>query len=290
MTTPATTLVCLLGDPVAHSLSPQIHTAAFAAAGIDAVYVACAVADPVAAVDGLDALGALGANITVPHKRAVWSHVTTRTAEADLIGAVNTLYRDTGQWVADNTDAAGVHRVLVDDLDLGRDDGVVIVGAGGAARAVAVALGRLAARVRVEARRSDQAETVQALARSAGAEDLPADRTPRLVVNATPLGLRGERLPAPHHELADGQMALDLVYGATPTPFIADARARGRRAVDGLGMLVGQAAAAFERWTDRAAPVDVMWSAARAALAAQGAGASASEPVGGDRSGEGERY
>jgi shikimate dehydrogenase len=225
MTTAATGLLCLLGDPVAHSLSPQLHTAALAACGIDAVYVACRVHDVQAAVDGLHALGALGANVTVPHKRAVWEHVDRRTSEAELIGAANTLFRDGGGWMADNTDAEGVRRVLADDVGVEANYGVVVFGAGGAARAVAVA-----------------------------------------IVNATPLGLHGERLPERYHRLADGQAVLDLVYGPTPTPFVADARARGLPAWDGLGMLVGQAAAAFERWTGRAAPVDVMRAAATVAV------------------------
>lgn len=262
MTTAATALVCLLGDPVAHSMSPQLHTAAFAAAGIDAVYVACAVRDVVTAVDGLDALGALGANVTVPHKRAVWEHVRRRTSEAERIGAANTLFREDGRWVADNTDAAGVHRVLTDDVGLEADDGVVLFGAGGAARAVAVALGRLGARVRVEARRAAPVAEVQRLAADAGAAALPADAVPRLIVNATPLGLHGERLPARYHDLRDGQAVLDLVYGDVATPFVADARARGLPAWDGLGMLVAQAGAAFERWTGRAAPLSAMWHAA----------------------------
>lgn len=266
MTTAATALVCLLGDPVAHSMSPQLHTAAFAACGIDAVYVTCAVRDARAAVDGLDVLGALGANITVPHKRAVWEHVPRRTSEAERIGAANTLFRDEGRWVADNTDAAGVHRVLADDVGLQPGAGVVLFGAGGAARAVAVALGRLGARVRVEARRAAPATEVQRLAADAGAGDLPAGVPPQLIVNATPLGLHGERLPEPYHELRDGQAALDLVYGRSETPFVADVRARGLPAWDGLGMLVAQAGAAFERWTGRPPPVAAMWDAARAAV------------------------
>jgi shikimate dehydrogenase len=266
MTTAATALVCLLGDPVAHSMSPQLHTAAFAACGIDAVYVACAVRHAGAAVDGLDVLGALGANITVPHKRAVWEHVRRRTSEAERIGAANTLFRDEGCWVADNTDAAGVHRVLVDDVGLEPGAGVMLFGAGGAARAVAVELGRLGARVRVEARRAAPAAEVQHLASDAGAGELPTDVPPQLIVNATPLGLHGERLPERYHELQDGQAALDLVYGPSPTPFVADARARGRQAWDGLGMLVAQAGAAFERWTGRPAPLSAMWDAARAAV------------------------
>jgi shikimate dehydrogenase len=261
VTTARTALVCLLGDPVAHSLSPQLHTAAFAASGVDAVYVACAVTDPTAAVDGLDVLGALGANVTVPHKRAVWAHVPRRTAEAQAIGAANTLFRDEGRWVADNTDAAGVHHVLTEDVRLQPGDGVVVFGAGGAARAVAVALGRLGARVRVEARRVAPAAAVQQLAAAAGAGDLSAAGEARLVINATPLGLHGERLPERFHALRDGQAALDLVYGPAATPFVADARARGLRAWDGLGMLVAQAGASFVRWTGRPAPLSAMWEA-----------------------------
>lgn len=265
MTTSSTALVCLLGDPVTHSRSPHLHTAAFAACGVDAVYVACRATDVRAAVDGLDALGALGANITVPHKRAVWEHVTRRTDEAELIGAVNTLYRGNhGGWIADNTDAAGLLRVLRDDVGLAAGDGAVVFGAGGAARAAAVALGRAGARVRVEARRSGPAADVQNLAVAAGGGELAADVRPRLVVNATPLGLNGERLPERYHDLRAGQVALDLTYGAEPSPFVAGARARGMAAWDGLGMLLGQAAAAFERWTGRPAPVDAM----RMALAA----------------------
>ncbi|CAN5921206.1 shikimate dehydrogenase [soil metagenome] len=267
MTTAATRLVCLLGDPVAHSMSPQLHTAAFAACGIDAVYVACAVSDVAAAVDGLDVLGALGANVTVPHKRAVWEHVSRRTDEAELVGAANTLFRDEDDgWVADNTDAVGVQRVLADDVGLQPGDGVVIFGAGGAARAVAVALGRLKARVRIDARRAGPGAQVQQLASASGARELSTNARPRLVVNATPVGLHGESLPARMLEFADDQMVLDLVYGPQPTPFVAEARRRGLPAWDGLGMLVAQAAAAFERWTQRPAPVAAMRDAAREAL------------------------
>lgn len=248
-------------------MSPHLHTAAFAACGIDAVYVACAVTDVPVAVDGLDALGALGANITVPYKRAVWEHVTRRTDEAELVGAANTLFRDNGGWVADNTDAVGVQRVLVDDVGLQSGDGVVIFGAGGAARAVAVALGRLGARVRVDARRPGPAAEVQRLASAAGADGLPVDAQVRLVVNATPVGLHGEAPPDRLLlHLADDQMVLDLVYGVQPTPLVVEARRRGLPAWDGLGMLVAQAAAAFERWTDHPAPLDAMHDAARATL------------------------
>jgi shikimate dehydrogenase len=266
VTTARTALVCLLGDPVAHSISPQLHTAAFAAGDVDAVYVACRVEDVPAAVTGLGALGALGANVTVPHKRAVWEVVAQRTPEAQMVGAANTLFRDGDAWVADNTDAAGLHTVLVDDVGVAAGDHVVVYGAGGAARAAAVALGRLGARVRFEARRPDAAARVQVLAERSGADPLDDAAAPRVVINATPLGLHGEALPPRFHRLTADQVALDLTYARTPSPFLSDARARGCLAFDGLGMLVGQAAAAFTRWTGRGAPKAAMAEAARAAL------------------------
>ena len=268
MPTAGTRLACLLGHPVAHSVSPQIHNAAFAAAGVDAVYVAFDVAPPAlpGAVRGLGELGALGANVTVPHKRAAWGLADERSGEADVVGAANTLSWSDGRLVADNTDAPGLQAVLA-RIGLQRGEEAVIVGAGGAARAVAVALGRLGARVAVEARRPQAAAEVEALARECGAAvGPPADAGPRLVVNATPLGLHGERLPDRHMALGPGQVALDLLYGRAATPFLASARAGGARAVDGLGLLVAQAALSFERWTGLAAPLEAMHLAAADAI------------------------
>lgn len=267
MTTARTRLACLLGHPVAHSASPQIHTAAFAAAGVDAVYVAFDVSpgDLPAAVAGLRRLGVLGANVTVPHKRAVLALADARTPEANAVGAANTLLFDGDAVTADNTDARGLRTALERDVGLRSGDAAVIFGAGGAARAAAVALGRLGARVRVEARRADAAQDVTAVARAAGAATGEAG-VPRLVVNATPLGLRGEALPDRFMGLSADQVALDLVYRHESTPFLRAARRAGAAAHDGLGMLVAQAAWSFERWTGLPAPVEDMARAARAAL------------------------
>lgn len=268
VTTAATRLVCLLGNPVGHSLSPQLHTAAFAACDIAAVYVACAVTDVGAAVAGLDALGALGANVTVPHKRAVWELVAQRTDEAQRIGAANTLFRaGDGSWIADNTDAVGLQRVLTDDIALAAGTPVVMFGAGGAAGAAAVALGRLGACLRVEARRAEQAAAVQRLAVAAGAGVLAPEQRPHLLINATPLGLHGEHLPERLRTFTPDQIALDMVYGREPTPFVRAARDQGAAAWDGLGMLVAQAGASFERWTGVPAPIAEMAAAARAIVA-----------------------
>ena len=262
MTTPHTRLVALLGHPVGHSGSPAIHTAAFAAAGVDAVYLAFDVppARLAEAVSGLRALGALGANATVPHKHDALALADAATEEARLVGAANTLFWDGGVLTADNTDAAGLERVLGDDAGLADGDEVVLFGAGGAARAAAVALGRVGARVEVAARRAEAAADVASLAARAGAQvgDVAA---PRCVINATPLGLEGEALPARFMSLARDQVALDLVYGVPRTPFLAAADTAGARALDGTGMLLEQAALAFERWTGVPAPREAMRAA-----------------------------
>lgn len=265
--TASTGFACVLGHPVGHSASPQIHNTAFSVADVDAVYLAFDVtpADLAAAVSGLRAVGFLGANVTVPHKEAVLDLADERTEEATLVGAANTLCWDGDRLVADNTDAGALGLVLERDIGLRPGDGVILFGAGGAARAAAVALGRAGARVQVTARRAEAAEAVSAVAARAGAQTGPVEQ-PRVVVNATPLGLHGEALPEPYMRLGRGQVALDLVYGPAETPFLAAARANGAAAIDGVGMLVAQAAGSFERWTARSAPWDAMDAAVRAAL------------------------
>jgi shikimate dehydrogenase len=270
-TTAATRLLAVLGHPVGHSRSPALHSAAIAAAGLDAVYLAFDVppADLPTAVAGLRALPALGANVTLPHKVAVLDLVDRLTDEARLTGAANTLFwdgdpRGGGALVADNTDAPALQRVLVEDCGVGAGDLALVYGAGGAARAAAVALGRLGAVVAVEARRPDAAAEVAALAHAAGgaaprAGTAPAE--PVVVVNATPLGRRGEPLPPHLMRLGAGQVALDLGYGP-PTPFLQAAAAAGARAVDGTGMLVVQAELAFARWFGAPPPPGVMAAAA----------------------------
>lgn len=266
-TTSGTKLVCVLGHPVAHSVSPQLHSAAFASLDVDARYLAFDVA-PAAldvAVAGLSALGFLGANVTVPHKEAVVALADELSPEAELVGAANTLYWAGGRLVGHNTDASGLLMVLRDQIGLEAGEVAVVYGAGGVARAAAVALGRYGARVRIEARRPEAAAVLQRLAEACGA--LPAGTArARLAVNATSLGLHGERLPGSWADVGADQVALDLVYGAAETPFVADARAAGARAFDGLELLVAQAADSFTCWTGVSAPISVMRDAALTAL------------------------
>jgi len=267
--TARTKVVALLGHPVGHSVSPQLHNAAFAAAGLDAVYVAFDVGeqDVDDAIVAIERLGLVGANVTVPHKRAVFHSVHRRTPDAEASGAANTVFRDAEGLAVDNTDIAGLTEVLRDDVALQTGDVVVLLGTGGAARAAAVALGRLGARVHVLGRRPEAIGDIRAVLERHGGFALDSGADARVVINATPLGLKGERLPDDLMNLGAEQVALDLVYGSRDTPFLAAARNAGALALDGRGMLVAQAAAAFERWTGVAAPVDVMRTAVQTALA-----------------------
>ncbi len=281
--TASTRLVVLLGWPARHSLSPELHNAAFRAQGLDLVYLAVptppdAVREVVAALGAMDVLGA---NVTVPHKRTVMDACHELTEEARLVGAVNTLHWTDGALVGDNTDARGLLAALRAEVVPSPGDRWLLFGTGGAARAAAVAIGRLAGTLTVVGRREDPARDVADLAARSGAPDTEvvlADDGPRLaevtgtahtVVNATPLGMGGEPLPAPLMTLDPGQVAYDLVYDPAPTPFLAAARRRGVAGHHGLGMLIGQAAVSYERWTGGPAPRQVMEAVARRALTAR---------------------
>lgn len=279
--TASTRPVALLGWPVRHSLSPLMHNAAFRECGLDLVYVALPTPPEELAVvlDALAAVEAAGANVTVPHKESALARCDELTDEARLVGAVNTLTWTTDGLLGDNTDAAGLGSVLTGDLGIGGGTTAVVLGTGGAARATVVALGRLGAKVTVVGRRPEAAQQVAEIAEMAGgreadAVDLADPEWVRtelaradLVVNATPLGMAGESLPDPFHELRPGQIAYDLVYNPPQTPFLRSAREAGAEAHHGLGMLVAQAALSFRRWTGQPAPTATMSAVATTALA-----------------------
>lgn len=275
--------VVLLGWPVAHSRSPAMHTAAAAHLGLSLRYRALAVAPEEldAVVDALGAAGIRGANVTVPHKRAVVAHCDVLTDEARLVGAVNTLtWERTDAGIVlegHNTDAIGLAAALAEDVGALAGVPVLLVGAGGAARAAAVALARSGARVTVTGRDPQACtgvlDVVAAVDRSGtsavGVVDLLDDAALRaaveaatVVINATSVGLHGDHLPDPLESLQAHQTAYDLVYGID-TPFLAAARDARAAVHDGLGMLVHQAAASFARWTGVPAPVAVMRDAAQ---------------------------
>lgn len=275
--TGATRTAAVIGWPARHSLSPTILNAAFAAAGADWVYLAFEVPEGRAAeaVAAMRTLGLGGLSVTMPHKAAVHDAVDDRTPVAADLGAVNCVFWRGDRLVGDNTDGDGFLDALRHDHGIevaGRR--CVLVGAGGAGRAVARALGAAgAAEVAVVNRSPGPAARAAALAGPAGRVAVPADvGAADVVVNATPLGMAGTGdqpgpLPVDPQALGPRQVVVDLVYHPVETPLLAAARRRGATAVDGVGMLVHQAARAFGRWTGEPAPVDAMAAAAHRELA-----------------------
>lgn len=276
-----TGLVALLGYPVEHSLSPLMHNAAFAAAGLDLVYLAFAVSPGAlpAALAGLRSLGLHGANVTVPHKEKVMDYLDAIDPAAARIGAVNTIVNEGGRLVGYNTDGSGFLRSLT---EVGFDPAgkrAVILGAGGAARAVAFALagagcGELAIANRTPGRALALTAALEGYAHPVKALSLEGMELREwlaradLVVNTTCVGMwpRVEAIPLPAGWLRAGQWVYDLVYNPLETCLLREARRQGCQAVSGLGMLLYQGAEAFTLWTGRPAPVKVMDSALREAI------------------------
>jgi shikimate dehydrogenase len=254
----------VVGDPVEHSRSPAMHNAAFAALGLDWVYVAlhAPAGRGDAAVQAVLDLGLAGLNVTMPHKDAAAGACDDLAREAAALGAVNTVVVDNGRLVGHNTDGAGFLRALDDEGVAVGGKRVLVLGAGGAARAIALALGETGATVTVAARRDDAGRAAARLAggHATAFDDAPIDGCD-VLVNATPIGMHGEGPPFDPTRLERGQFVYDTVYPAE-TPLLAAARGRGVAAAGGLGMLVHQGALSFELWTGRTAPVDVMRAAA----------------------------
>lgn len=275
-----TRIVALLGHPVDHSRSPAMHNAAFADDGLDLVYVALPVRPGQVAtvLAALKAVGSAGGNVTVPHKAAVASLCDVLTDEAEALGAVNTFWWDDDLLHGDNTDVAGIDGDL---RDMAPEPGAaVVLGTGGAARAAALALVRQGRPTVVVGRRASSVDAVVAAVGRA-APDSPAVKGlltqdtdaiagaldgATLFVNATPLGMEGETLPAPFDALPPGVAVYDCVYRSDETSLVVAARAAGATARDGRGMLLGQATVAYERWTGRSAPVSVMRQALERSL------------------------
>ena len=262
----------VIGRPVEHSLSPVIHNAAFEALGLDWGFFALSVppggvADAVAAMRNL---ALAGMSVTMPHKDAVVDLVDARSPAVALLGAANCLWWRGAELVADNTDGIGFVDALHHDAGFEpRGRRAVVFGAGGAARAVIAALASAgAAEIVVVNRTRARAEVAASLAGPSGrigtAEDVvDAD----MVVNASPVGMGDEALPFDPSLLGRGHLVIDLIYEPMATPLVLAARERGAVAINGLGMLIHQAAHAFRHWTGEDPPIEVMSASATAELA-----------------------
>jgi shikimate dehydrogenase len=251
------------GWPVAHSRSPAIHEAAYAAAGLEGWrYQLLPVPPPLLAetVRALPGAGFAGANVTIPHKEAALGAADTATDAARAIGAANSLSFDGGRVEADNTDAPGFLAALGEPV-AGR---AVVLGAGGSARAVAWALRASGVEVEVWNRTTERA---QRLASELEVRAVTAVEPGGLLVNCTAVGLEvGEdpfaALPLDRRRIGEWEVVADLVYGAGETALARAAREAGARVVDGLEVLVRQGALSFERWTGVPAPLEAMRAAA----------------------------
>ena len=261
-----TRVFALIGDPVAHSLSPAMQNAAFRALGLRAVYVAlrCAHDDVAPLIQALARAGG-GGNVTIPHKEAAALAVARRLDDAVEVGACNVFWSERDEVLGGNTDVEGLLRAL-DPLEPPPGPWL-IVGTGGGARAAAVAAARCGSRVAVSSRSADRAAGFQRWVAERGIGPASPEEC-RLVINATPLGLRGsDPLPLEPRAAPEAEAAFDMVYGTGETPWVRAMRASGRRAADGRGMLVAQGAGALQRWFPGvSAPTEIMRAAVDAAL------------------------
>jgi shikimate dehydrogenase len=273
----ATTQFCgVIGNPVEHSLSPAIHNAAFQKLGLNFVYLAWKVEVIGDAVKGLRALGGFrGASVTIPHKVAVLPFLDEVESTARHIGAINTIVFEKGQLLGTNTDASGALRALKEgNAPLG-DEPVIILGSGGAARAIAFALAADAGIRRLhllgideEERRklaSDVMDSTGARVADAFLDEhalKAALAEARVLIHCTPIGMAPKTgiSCVPAYLLHPDVTVMDIVYNPRDTQLLADAKAAGCRTISGLEMFLYQAVGQFERWTGHSAPTQIMRS------------------------------
>lgn len=254
----------LFGYPVEHSLSPAMHNAAFEALGLNFCYLAFSV--PPASLEGaiqcVRVLGFRGVNVTVPHKERVLPLLDEVDDEAAFIGAVNTVVNDGGRLRGYNTDGRGFMKSLEDKGIRADGKEIFVVGAGGASRAICYYLAQVADKMHLcDIDRQKASDLIRDLKRFNDSifftEEKVKLTTCDMVINATPLGLNmDDRLPFETDGLFPGQIVVDLIY--RDTPLLSRAREKGCLTVSGLGMLLWQGALAFELWTGKSAPVEIM--------------------------------
>ncbi|MFQ6042712.1 MAG: shikimate dehydrogenase [Candidatus Poribacteria bacterium] len=277
-----TKIVGVIGDPIEHSCSPQMHNAAFEQLSMDYVYVAFHVKaeDLKSAIDGFKALNIVGINVTIPHKQDVIPLIDELSREAELIGAVNTLVFKEGRIEGHNTDARGFIAAMKEaGVDVLRGKSVVVLGAGGAARAIVVSLAlQDVKRISIANRTASKARQLAAdISQKTGIEihgmglddkSLPeAIAASSLLVNTASSSMNLEHPLLINEDWLHRQLGVyDIIYNPPETRLMKVAREKGLKTIGGIGMLVHQGAIAFELWTGQYPPVDTMRYALMKAL------------------------
>lgn len=278
-------LVGIIGYPISHSVSPAMHNAAFKHLGLDWEYLPFEVKpeDLEKKVKGLKEKGLIGFNVTLPYKEAIIPLLDEVTKLPKIIGAVNTVKNEGGNLVGYNTDGAGFIESLKIDAGFKKPGGkkVVLLGAGGAAKAVAVMLAsegiKELAITDIDLKRAEALTDymgsyfdMSVICAKPKSDELKRSlKEADLIINATPIGMHPKEDQCPideNTELRVQSTVFDLVYNPPETKLMKIAKSKGAKAINGLGMLVRQGAIAFTIWTEKPAPVDVMWKAAKEAL------------------------
>ncbi|MCX8030936.1 MAG: shikimate dehydrogenase [Thermodesulfovibrionales bacterium] len=264
-----TKVVGIFGYPVEHSLSPQMHNAAFNYLNLDYCYIPFSVRPDMLekAILGIKALGIIGVNITIPHKETVIPFLDQLTEEAEFIGSVNTIQNYEGSLIGHNTDGKGFMKSLVEKGIEIQEKRVLLIGAGGSARAIGYYLSQQAQRLYIYNRNTDRAEILQKHLNRLKSNTFVVD--PHLlyerdfffeidiIVNTTPLGLQEEDpMPIEVSILQNHHIVCDVIY--KETPLLKIAKSIGCKTINGIGMLLWQGVYAFEIWTGVFPPVDVM--------------------------------
>jgi shikimate dehydrogenase len=270
-----TQICALIGDPVGHTMSPAMHNAAFKKLGLDYLYIPFRVKPEQLpqAVAGLRALHVRGFNVTIPHKVSIIPLLDSLDPLAEKIGAVNTVVNDGGLLKGYNTDAEGFLRALKGRGVEPRDKNIVVLGAGGASRAISYILAGNGARLTILNRKLelDWAENIARLIRKELGKDVrvgelnsrnlsSALEKADILVNATSVGMSpsSSRSPVPAKLLQRRLVVFDIVYNPMMTRLLKEAKTAGAKVISGVDMLSWQGALAFEKWTGRPAPVDLM--------------------------------
>lgn len=258
-----TRLYCIIGNPVEHSLSPIMHNAAFGHLGLNSVYMAFKVEDIRKAVEGIRALHIYGVSVTIPHKTEAMKYVDTVDPLAKRIGAINTIANHNGSLIGYNTDWVGAIRSLEEVIDISGKR-FVIVGAGGAARAIAFGIKHKHGKVTIVNRSRKRGEE---LARDLECQFYPIDSindiNADVLIHATPVGMypHVDNTLIPQRYLKEGMVVMDTIYNPLETKLLKEAKEKECIVIDGFKMLIYQGVTQFELWTGKEAPLRVMQEA-----------------------------